>query len=80
MHEGTRPQWSACESYFIDVRGGGAKVNYSRQPHTGSFDYTETAHAGTHAGRQHICAYVNVLNGGSDSARASASRRYRITR
>lgn len=77
--EGTRPGYKSGDSYFIDQAGGGARVNYSSQPYQGSFTDNQTAHAGTHLGKQHLCVYVNELDAGPNNSRASASRTYRIT-
>ena len=78
--EGSRPEYKAGDSYFIDQAGGGARVTYSSQPYQGAFNDSQTAHAGTHLGKQHICVYVNELNAGPNNSRASATRAYRITK
>ncbi len=77
--EGQHPSYKPGDSYFVDAAGGGARVTYSSWPYTGAFVDTQTAHAGTHTGRNHICAYVNELDAGPNNGRAMATRRYRIT-
>ena len=77
--EGQRPQYRAGDSYFVDQAGGGARVTYSSRPYTGPFDEVQTAHAGTHRGKQYICAYVNELDAGANNSRAVAVLRYLVS-
>ena len=80
QREGQRPQYQQGDSYFVDQAGGGARVTYSSTVHHGAFAYKLRAHAGTHLGQQHICAYVNELGAGTNNSRASDAASYTITK
>lgn len=71
--------WQRGDPYF--QRGGlrsGSKSLWSNTYKVkGRFTVTVTAHAGTHTGTQHVCAYIPAP--GSGTTRAHASATYRVS-
>jgi phage-related protein len=71
--------WQRGDSYF--QRGGlrsGSKSLWSNTYKVkGHFTVTVTAHAGTHTGTQHVCAYIP--SPGGSTTFAHASRTYRVS-
>jgi hypothetical protein len=71
--------WQLGDPYFRRGHGRGSKSLFSKAYDVhGSFKVSATAHAGSHAGTEYVCAYLPSSN--PSVTRAHASTTYRVRR
>ena len=73
--------YKSGQSYFVQRGGGPRKEPFAYAWVSGSFTNSFTGHAGTTAGREYVCAYLDTANkyGGFRVTSAHASGRYTVT-